>query len=60
MRHAIRHGIRSTIAVAKSLRPGAEGDPQPRVACAGALLLPVPKRAPKATEQARVSPSAGR
>jgi NTE family protein len=28
MRYAIRHGIRSTIAVAKSLRPGGGGDPQ--------------------------------
>src|SRR4029450_1433915 len=28
MRYAIRHGIRSTIAVAKSLRPGRAADPQ--------------------------------
>ena len=28
MQYAIRHGIRSTIAVAKSLRPGGEVDPQ--------------------------------
>lgn len=37
MRYAIRHGIRSTIVVAKSLRPGGEGDPQVVAAQIGAV-----------------------
>ena len=37
MRYAIRHGIRSTIAVAKSLRPGGEADPQVVAAQIGAV-----------------------
>jgi NTE family protein len=37
MRYAIRHGIRSTIAMARSLRPGGEGDPQIIAARIGAV-----------------------
>jgi NTE family protein len=37
MRYAIRHGIRSTIVVAKSLRPGGEGDSQVVAARIGAV-----------------------
>jgi NTE family protein len=39
MRYAIRHGIRSTIAVAKSLRRGGGGDPQVVAAQIGAVAI---------------------